>query len=281
MAGLFDAPPDPVRSALSINFPMVLNLLNAYRPSGIKKLLAASLASWQEASRVGGPAAARWRRGFPPAKALAGAADSLYLAFQRHQAFLAAEGLVDQRGRLTPDGQWATDLRLDHPLVFYAGLKAGAWPLAPAALASAVAALISEKESNLPPPSRKPPARLSQALAGLVLAVSPMMNRLQRAGFDIPSVSMRPAWAIWSWATRGDFDEAVALLGLGAGDLAMLALRSADHLRQMAGLAGRPELSAAAREAIFLIMREPISSPLQAAGETGEGRPRKAGGHSG
>jgi superfamily II RNA helicase len=266
MARLFNAPPDPVRSALSIKFPMVLNLLNAYCPSEVKELLAASLASWQEVFWEGGSVVTRWRGG-PPAKALVGAADSLYLVFQRHQAFLAAEGLVDQRGRLTPDGQWAINLRLDHPLVFYAGLKARAWPLTPAALASAVAAFISEKKSNLPPLSNKPPIRLSQALARLILAVSPMINRLQRAGFDIPSISMRSAWAIWSWVTRGDFDEAMALLGLGAGDLTMLALRSADHLRQIAGLAGCSELSAAAREAICLIMREPISSPLQVVGE--------------
>ena len=67
---------------------------------------------------------------------------------------------------------------------------------------------------------------------------------------------------MWSWATRGDFDEAVELLGLGAGDMAMLALRAADHLRQVAGLKGHETLRKAAREAISRIIKEPVSSPL-------------------
>jgi len=54
----------------------------------------------------------------------------------------------------------------------------------------------------------------------------------------------------------------VATLGLGPGDLAMLTLRTADHLRQLASLTGYPELAAAAREARFRIMREPVSTPL-------------------
>ncbi len=280
LAGLFNSPPDPVKSGLAINFPMVLNLLNAYRPDEIRRLLAASLAAWQEASeprqasalprraRSAAPGAearassplSTGRR--PTARTLSAAAGDLYEAFQRHLAFLKAEGLVDGKNLLTPDGEWATELRLEHPLVFYAGIKAGAWPLNPAALAAAVAALAADKESNQPLPRRKPPARLTEPLAGLVLAVGPMMDRLEEAGFEAPTFNLRPAWAMWSWATRGDFDEAVELLGLGAGDLAMLSLRTADHLRQMAGLKNHETLSRAAREAIHHILKEPVSSPL-------------------
>ncbi len=253
MAGLFNSPPDPVKSGLTVNFPMVLNLLNAYKPQEVRRLLSASLAAWQEAASEG-------RR--PTRKALTQATDDLYEAFEWHVRFLRQEGLVDAGNRLTPDGEWATELRLEHPLVFYAGIKAGAWPLDPAALPGAVAGLVSDKESNQPPPRRKPPARLTDPLTGLILAVGPMLARLEEAGFATPVFNLRPAWAMWSWATKGDFDEAVELLGLGAGDLAMLALRAADHLRQVAGLKTHDHLTRAARDAIFKIIKEPVSSPL-------------------
>ncbi|MDR1043499.1 MAG: DEAD/DEAH box helicase [Candidatus Adiutrix sp.] len=254
MAALMDAPPDPVRSGLSLNFSMTLNLLKAHRPEGIRRLLSASLAVWQAAGAGG--------RGRPEARALSRAGREIQADFQRHLAFLRAEGLVDGEDRLTPDGEWAAELRLDHPLVFHAGLKAGAWPLEPAALAAAVAGLAADKESNKPPPRRKPPVKLTSALTGLVLAVGPMMDRLAAAGFATPVFNLRPAWAMWSWAGQGDFDEAVELLGLGAGDLAMLALRVADHLRQISGLPAPGRLGAAAREAVGRIIREPVSSPL-------------------
>jgi hypothetical protein len=88
------------------------------------------------------------------------------------------------------------------------------------------------------------------------------MDRLDLAGFAIPTLNLRPAWAVFNWAAGGDFDSAVLTLGLGPGDLAMLALRTADHLRQLAGLTGHPELASAAREARFRILREPVSTPL-------------------
>ncbi|UQZ89152.1 ATP-dependent DNA helicase [Deltaproteobacteria bacterium Smac51] len=256
MASLLHSPPDPVHSGLTVNFSMVLNLLNAYSPKEVRHLLAESLAVWQEASHYEG------RGSKPSSRALAQATGELYEAFEIHLDFLKAEGLVDRQNRLTPDGEWATELRLEHPLVFYAGIKADAWPLDPASLAASVAGLVADKESNKPAPRRKPPVKLTEPLTGLVLAVGPMMERLDEAGFDTPVFNLRPAWAMWSWATKGDFDEAVELLGLGAGDLAMLAMRTADHLRQIMGLKKHEALSRAAREAIYKILKEPVSSPL-------------------
>lgn len=254
LAGLLNSPPDPVYSALTVNFPMVLNLLNAYSPKEVRPLLTQSLAVWQDAAGASDKT--------PTAQALAKASGELYEAFEIHLDFLKAEGLVDSKNRLTADGEWATELRLEHPLVFYAGIKARAWPLESAALAAAVAALVSDKESNKPAPRRKPPSRLTEALTGLVLAVGPMIGRLDEAGFDTPTFNLRPAWAMWSWAVKGNFDEAVELLGLGAGDLAMLAMRTADHLRQMMGLKNQEPLAGAAREAVYRILKEPVSSPL-------------------
>ena len=259
LAGLMNAPPDPVRSALAVNFSMALNLLAAYRLPEIKKLLAASLAAWQDGA-TGGP----WEGGqhFIASDHPNKASRDLYKSFQAHLAFLGGEDLVTSGHRLTLDGQWAAELRLDHPLVFYAGVKAGAWPKPPPLLAAAVAALVGDKESNQPLPRAKPPRRLTEALTALLLAVGPLMDRLERAGFAVPTFNLRPAWAVFTWAAGGEFEAAVALLGLGPGDMAMLALRTADHLRQLAGLTAHPGLAEAAKEARFRILREPVSTPL-------------------
>ena len=53
------------------------------------------------------------------------------------------------------------------------------------------------------------------------------------------------------------------LYGLDQGDLAMLAFRTADHLRQMAGLrVTHPRLAEAAKAAVDLVLKEPVIVPL-------------------
>ncbi|MGL4208527.1 MAG: hypothetical protein ACRCTY_03985, partial [Candidatus Adiutrix sp.] len=226
-----------------------------YRPAQVRRLLASSLAVWQEAADRGKKVSAA---------SLNRAAREVYEEFQLHLDFLKREQLVDKKDYLTADGQWAAELRLDHPLVFYAGIKDEAWPIDSAALAAAVASLVFDKDSTKPLPHRNPPKSLNQALNALALASLPMIGRLEEAGFSTPLFNVRSAWAMWSWATRGDFDQAVEILGLGAGDLAMLTLRVADHLRQMAGLKGENHqpLAQAAKGAIYRILKEPISLPL-------------------
>ncbi len=253
LAGLLNSPPDPIKSSLQVNFSMILNLLNAYRLTDVRQLLRTSLATWQKCPQKGTS---------PTPRGLEQAAGDLYDEFLRHLHFLQKEGLADANHQLTADGQWATGLRLDHPLVFYSAIKEKAWPQDPSILAAAVAGLLSEKDSSKPLPRRQIPQRLTVPLTNFFLAIAPMISSLDEAGFPYPIFNLRPAWALWSWATRGDFAEAVALLGLGEGDLAMLALRTADHLRQIAALKGQPELSTRAREAISRLLKEPISSPL-------------------
>ena len=51
----------------------------------------------------------------------------LWSDFIRHLQFLQDEGFV-QDGELTDDGLWASQLRVDHPLVIAAAIKARAWP---------------------------------------------------------------------------------------------------------------------------------------------------------
>lgn len=250
LAALFNASPDPVVSQLTVNFSMVLNLLNSYRPTDVEGILKRSLAAYQLGR---GRLRPDDRPGDP----------DLLGSFKKHLQFLRRENLVDARGDLTEDGRWAAHLRLDHPLVMYAGIKAGAWPEeSPDILAALTAGLLADKQGEGTLPRRKPPA-LSGAFNKLLLAVGPMTARLVEAGFPAPTISLRPAWAIWSWAREHNFDKAVDIFGLDAGDLAMLVYRTADHLRQLTALRETwPALGEAARRAIGLILKEPVTVPL-------------------
>jgi hypothetical protein len=133
----------------------------------------------------------------------------------------------------------------------------------PGLLAAAVAPFVMDREIETDLPPQKAPPSLTQAWLRLETAVAPLKERLQAAGFDSARLYFRPAMAIYAWAEEGDWSRAVDLYGQDPGDMAMLVFRSADNLRQMAGLADtHPELADAARRAVDMILKEPVTIPL-------------------
>jgi superfamily II RNA helicase len=49
----------------------------------------------------------------------------LWLSFKRHLRFLKENGFVDEGHQLTPDGYWASKLRLDQPLLISEAIRRG------------------------------------------------------------------------------------------------------------------------------------------------------------
>lgn len=188
----------------------------------------------------------------------------LWSSFTRHFEFLKEEGFVNEKDELTPDGLWASQLRLDHPLVIAAGVRAKAWPDDdPILLASLVAPFVIDREMDPDEKGIVIPPELAKAWLKLETAVSPMMNSLSSAGFTIPELRIRPALAIYSWAKFNQWEDAVRIYGKDPGDMAMLVFRTADNLRQLMNLADtHGHLAPAAREASALIMKEPVVVPL-------------------
>jgi len=190
----------------------------------------------------------------------------LWSSFLRHLDFLKLEGFVGADDELTDDGRWAARLRLDHPLLMAAGIRARAWPEDnPALLAGVIAPFVVDKEREIEGDREKKtaPANLTAAWAGLETAVGPMLERLKAWGFETPQLDFRPALAVYAWATWGDWEAAVRLYGLDPGDMAMLVFRTADNLRQMAGLReSHPGLASTAKAAVELILKEPVTVPL-------------------
>ena len=189
----------------------------------------------------------------------------LWHEFNRHFHFLREEGYVDDIGRLSSDGVWASQLRLDQPLLVAESIRHDVFPHDdPAMLAGLMAPFVSDRESHDDPAEQlnlKHPD-LRQAFAKMVSALYPLRRRLRTQGFLVQPLSFWPAAAIYFWISGASWDELLAISGLDEGDLAMLIYRSADSLRQLEGLTQtHPRLAASATEAIEHLLREPVVIP--------------------
>ena len=193
-------------------------------------------------------------------------AQVLLTSFMRHLNFLKEEKFISANDELTEDGKWAAKLRLDQPLIIAAGIRAHAWPEDdPALLAALIAPFVMDNERPSEPLAtlRTLPPEFASAWLRLEKAVDPLVRRQREKGFEVPTLNMRAALAIYTWATRDDWNEAVRIYGKDEGDLAMLTFRTADNLRQLASLyETHPALAVSARRARDLILREPVTVPL-------------------
>ncbi len=182
--------------------------------------------------------------------------------FVRHLEFLRTEGFADPQGRLTPDGLWASQLRLDQPILIAEAIRRGALPQQdPVLLAGLIALFVDEREPEAAP-SLAP--RLGKALAGLRTALDPMLDRLRQWGFSTPVLPYSAAAAVYAWCQLTEFEQVVVLYGGAEGDLAQLIYRTADNLRQIISLREtHPALAETAMSAVELLLRPPVVIPNQ------------------
>jgi superfamily II RNA helicase len=189
----------------------------------------------------------------------------LWHEFNRHFHFLQEEGYVDEAGRPSADGIWASQLRLDQPLLVAESIRLDVFPHNdPKMLAGLMAPFVTDRESqseSLEQLSLKNP-KLGQAFAKMVSALHPLRRRLRQSGFAANPLSFWPAAAIYFWIAGAKWEELMDISGLDEGDLAMLIYRTADSLRQLEGLTqSHPHLAASAAEAIQRLLREPVQVP--------------------
>lgn len=243
--GLLSSPPEPVMSQIYINFSMVLNLLLSHRPDEVREILELSLATFQKLGRTKKRDSHLWP------------------SFLRHLKFLEAEGFVLHDGSLTPDGIWASKLRLDQPLMIAEGIRKDAFPKKhPALLAALIAPFVTEKEREVDLEMTGTDPHLRKGFLDLRSVLSPLRERKVKWGFATPPIQFWPAATIYTWASGVNWQEVVSLSGLDEGDLAMLIYRTADNLRQLVSLKEtHPELAETAKEAIKLLLREPVIVP--------------------
>ncbi len=256
---------EPVHSRIRSDFSMVLNLLLSQTPEDIREIFASSFAAFQQkrGSRTGAVPAAgersrdRRRTASPPMRT---ATADLWEDFLCHLAFLKAEGFVDTDDRLTESGVWASKLRLDQPLLIAECLRRGAFPREDAKLLAAVVApFVYEGDEDPFPEKDRLPRRLVTACNRVARALQPFAARLEAAGFATHPLRFGAASILYDWARGADWDRIGDRTGIGEGDLAMLVLRTADNLRQIASLhETHPETAALAWNAREAILKEPV-----------------------
>ena len=90
-------------------------------------------------------------------------------------------------------------------------------------------------------------------------ALKPLMRDLYDHDFDVRPLYLRPAMTVYAWAGGMPWEEVVELSEGAEGDLVMLMLRTADHLRHVMSLAKTfPDAAETASKAIELILKAPV-----------------------
>jgi len=192
--------------------------------------------------------------------------EQLWRSFVKHYQLLQAEGYVDEGGQLTSDGLWASKLRLDQPLLISEGIRKNVFPQdKPELLAALIAPFVMDRDRQGDvqlatfvwkfPDLAKPFFKMLQNLQRL-------RERLQAEGFEIPPLPFWSVVTVYHWALGLSWDKVREISGMDEGDLAMIILRTADHLRQIESLSEtHPQLATTAGQAIRLLLREPVQAP--------------------
>ena len=232
--------PEKITSRLRSDFSMTLNLLLSHTPEGIRDILERSFADYQHKKR-------RSRT-------------ILWEDFSRHLDFLKAEGFVDEENHLTEDGVWASQLRLDHPLLIAQCLRDDAFPYEnEVLLASVIAPFAYDRSYNITMSKTSLPKRLGKAFDRVSRSTEPLSKRMAVAGFDTAPLPLWTSAAIYSWASGTEWDRIVQRTKMAEGDLAMLISRTADSLHQIASLKDtHPRIASLATAARRAILREPV-----------------------
>ena len=251
MAKLMTSPPAAVESQIKINFSMVLNLLLSHTPDQIKALLLKSFANYSRAEE-------RKHRGLPmPHK---NEHEPIWKDFLTYLGFLKKTGYATTNGTLTHDGIWASQLRVDQPLMISEGFRRGIFPETdPALLAALIAMFVYERDADGTIQKRFKPNILLNAFNKAKKKLEPFAAKMEKDGFDVRPLLLQPAATIYAWSNGQPWDHVRSIAEMEEGDLAMLILRTADNLRHIRSLRRVfPEAAKTAAAAIDIIMRPPV-----------------------
>lgn len=240
-----------VLSQIRINFSMVLNLLLSHTPAQIERLLEKSFATHLILKKR-----KRGRHTEPGHDAI----KYLWRDFQKHLKFLRETGYATKDGKLTETGLWASQLRVDHPLMIAEGLRRGILPeLEPEMLAAVIASFVDEQESEEHVEKKLAPPKLVASFLKVTRELKSFAKYMASRGFDTKTLYFRPAVTVYAWATGHPWEKVSAISETAEGDLAMLILRTADNLRHISTLTRVfPEAANTSAKAIELILRNPV-----------------------
>jgi ATP-dependent RNA helicase HelY len=242
---LLQSEPEPLESRIAVNFSMTLNLLLSHDPQGVEKLLGFSFAGFHESRRGADKVHKR-----------------LLKEFRRHLRLLQELHYVDELGVPTYDGRWAARLRLDHPLLIAELIREGEFShLNPEELAALIAPFVVDKDKEifLSRELWKRTRPLWKRFRSMVEKLKPIAQFMMMRGFDVPPILFWPAAGVYLWAQDVEWDELTRHLTADEGDISMMILRTADHLRQLLSLQDEePALAETARSGLSRLVRSPL-----------------------
>lgn len=251
IARLLTSKPSDIFSRIRINFSMCLNLLLSHIPEQIEEILKRSFATYLLIN-ADGEGKARRR--------MEDVHEVLWDDFLRHLDFLQETGFVDDDFKLTADGVWAAQLRIDQPLVVAESLRQSLLPVDnPEQMAAAFAAFVNEKETDERMEGKLFPNVLKKKILGIRKGLKGFGAHMVSRGFDVRPIYLKPAAAMFAWASGVPWERVSSEYGMSEGDLAMMVMRCADNLRHVAALVEPfPNAAMSAKKAIDLIMRVPV-----------------------
>jgi superfamily II RNA helicase len=245
---LLSSPPSNVVSQIKINFSMVLNLLLSHSPDQIESLLRKSFANYlvSQPKQNKGPSDSH---------------KNLWQDFLHHLNFLKATGFVTAENKLTEEGRWASQLRVDQPLLIAEGFRRGIFPQSdPDLLAAIIASFVNERDADDRINKKLIPDPLARAYREVTKGLKPFTVKMARCQFEVRPLLLRPVAAIYAWARGQSWESVLRIAEMEEGDLAMLILRTADNLRHIRNLKDVfPEAALNAALAIEKIKREPVA----------------------
>ena len=186
----------------------------------------------------------------------------LWAEFKKHLAFLKMTGFVSSDNNLTADGFWASQLRLDQPLLIAESIRRKVFDNSSREiLAGLIAAFVSDKTKEIDINLKKIPGLipLDKAFRNMLSRIEPFRNLKISKEFETPPLQFWPSAALFLWAKGTSWFELLKLVTVEEGDMVMLILRTADHLRQVCNLQDtHPHLAEKTRQILPLILREPV-----------------------
>ncbi len=187
----------------------------------------------------------------------------LWLSFKRHVRFLRETGFVNARDRLTPDGFWASKLRLDQPLLIAEIIRKGTLDdVTPELLAGGLAPFVWDKaqEVDLNKHTFSSLTELEEIFDRILYNIEPIKALKIKRGFESSPILFWPAAALFWWAKGVPWERLLSsLTPVDEGAMASLIMRTADHLRQVVNLREtHSHLASVAERGIELISREPV-----------------------
>lgn len=245
IADLLSAKPDPLESRFRATYTSLLNLLDAYGNFEQVREIAEKSFAFRDSLKVGN------REGL---------GDRLWRPFENRARILDHFGYLNfEAEKVTDDGKWLADLRVDRPLIIGEAIRAGIFDeLTLSETAALIASVASDADRNYG--TIRVPNRLAHHLSELETVVLSVARVEWKFGIEpVEELNDSAAATTEKWATGMEWEALVARTKAEPGDLIRLLSRTGEALRQIGNLTkSKGEVAAKAFAAADVLLREPV-----------------------